>query len=67
MEVLVREHLNDQHKLIYDRHLEIAMRSGCDVKQAEGIARERTLAILMAASAAISNARMAREQNKPLP
>lgn len=49
----MRHLLNDEHKAIYDRHYDVALKGGCDIPQAHGIAKELTLRDATKASAAI--------------
>lgn len=49
----MRQYLNDTHRMIFDRYLQNAVAGGCDLRQAESIAKERTLKRVMEASAAI--------------
>lgn len=53
----MRQHLNDEHRAIFDQHLRAAVTGGCDLRQAEQIAKERTLKIIMRNSAAIAYVR----------
>lgn len=55
----MRGSLNEAHQRIFDRFYHAALHGGCDVAQATGIAKERTLRLVMRASAAIYTARQA--------
>lgn len=54
----MRQYLNDEHRAIFDRNFKKALAGGADARQAESIARERTLFMVMKASAAIAHQRM---------
>jgi hypothetical protein len=53
----MRKYLNDEHKAMFDRYFAKALHGGCDARQAEQIAKERTLFDITRASAAISYVR----------
>ncbi len=54
----MRQYLNDEHREMFDAYFAKAVRGGCDARQAEQIAKERTLFQVMKASAAIAHQRM---------
>lgn len=43
----MRSYLNDANKKRFDRYFAAAVRGGCDGRQAEGIAKERTVTDIM--------------------
>lgn len=47
----MRKYLNEETRAIFDRYLCAAVNAGCDVRQAENIAKERTLFDVMRSSA----------------
>lgn len=49
----MRDHLNNDAKQVYDRHVSVAIAGGCDTQQAHRIARERYLLEAAARSDAI--------------
>jgi hypothetical protein len=53
----MREYLNDETKEKFDGYLRAAVKGGCDLRQAEQIAKERTLFDVMRVSACIAAAR----------
>lgn len=53
----MRKYLNEEHRNMFDRYFKLALTGGCDGRQAESIAKERTLYRIMLASAAIANMR----------
>jgi hypothetical protein len=54
----MRQYLNEEHRAIFDRNFQKALRGCMDARQAEAVAREQTLFVIMKASAAISHQRM---------
>lgn len=53
----VRSYLNEYHQKLWDKFADTALKGGCDTHQADQIAKERTLLVIMKASAAIANVR----------
>jgi hypothetical protein len=53
----MRQYLNDEHRAIFDRNFQKALNGGADARQAEAIAKERTLYVVMKSSAAIAHQR----------
>lgn len=54
----MRQYLNEEHRAIFDRNFQKALNGCADARQAEAIAKEQTLYVVMQASAAISHQRM---------
>lgn len=53
----MRNYLNQDHRSMFDRYLQHAVAGGCDLRQAEQVAKERTLKDVMRNSAAIAYVR----------
>lgn len=53
----MRQFLNEPTRLMFDRYFAAAVKGGCDGRQAEAIAKERTLKVVMATSAAVHEQR----------